>query len=72
MVWYSHLCGAVVKNSPAKVGDITDAGSILGPEDLLATHSSVLAQEFHGQRSLVGYSPWGHKESDMTDHHTCI
>ena len=23
--------------------------------------------EFHGQRSLEGYSPWGHKESDMTD-----
>ena len=22
---------------------------------------------FHGQRSLVGYSPWGHKESDMTE-----
>ena len=22
--------------------------------------------EFHGQRSLVGYSPWGHKESGMT------
>ena len=22
--------------------------------------------EFHGQRSLVGYSPWGSKESDMT------
>ena len=21
----------------------------------------------HGQRSLAGYSPWGHKESDMTD-----
>ena len=21
----------------------------------------------HGQSSLVGYSPWGHKESDMTD-----
>ena len=20
--------------------------------------------EFHGQRSLMGYSPWGHKESD--------
>ena len=20
----------------------------------------------HGQRSLVGYSPWGHKESDTT------
>ena len=25
-----------------------------------------LPEEFHGQRSLVGYSPWGHKESDMT------
>ena len=21
----------------------------------------------HGQRSLVGYSPWGHKASDMTE-----
>ena len=21
----------------------------------------------HGQRSLVGYSPWGHKELDMTE-----
>jgi len=21
----------------------------------------------HGQRSLAGYSPWGHKEMDMTD-----
>ena len=21
----------------------------------------------HEQRSLVGYSPWGHKESDMTE-----
>ena len=25
-----------------------------------------LPGEFHGQRSLAGYSPWGHKESDMT------
>ena len=23
--------------------------------------------ESHGQRSLVGYSPWGHKESDTTE-----
>ena len=21
----------------------------------------------HGQRNLVGYSPWGHKESDTTE-----
>ena len=26
-----------------------------------------LPGEFHGQKSLVGYSPWGHKESDMTE-----
>ena len=25
-----------------------------------------LPGEFHGQRSLVGYSPWGGKESDIT------
>ena len=25
-----------------------------------------LPGKFHGQRSLAGYSPWGHKESDMT------
>ena len=26
-----------------------------------------LCGEFHGQRSLVGYSPWGHKQPDMTE-----
>ena len=26
-----------------------------------------LPVKFHGQRSLVGYSPWGHKGSDMTE-----
>ena len=26
-----------------------------------------LPREFHGQRSLVGYSPWGHKELDITE-----
>ena len=35
----------------------------LGWEDLLeremATHSSILAWKTHGQRSLIGYSPWG-------------
>ena len=25
-----------------------------------------LPREFHGQRNLVGYSPWGHNELDMT------
>ena len=55
----------------------------LGQEDPLekgmATHFSMLWRrkwqntpvslpgEFHGQRSLVGCSPWGHKELDMTE-----
>ena len=29
--------------------------------------STFLAGEFHGQRSLVGYSTWGRKESDMIE-----
>ena len=33
----------------------------------MVTHSSILPGEFHGQRSLVGYSPWGRKKSDMTE-----
>ena len=44
----------------------------LGWEDPLergkATHSITLAWRIpHGQRSQVGYSPWGCKESDMTE-----
>ena len=27
-----------------------------------------LPEESHGQRSLAGYGPWGHKESDTTEH----
>ena len=42
----------------------------LGQEDALvkgmATCSVSLPEEFHGQRSLVGFSPWGRKESDVT------
>ena len=36
-------------------------------ENEMANCSSILAWEIHGQRSLVGYSPWGCKESDMTE-----
>ena len=36
-------------------------------EEEMATHSSILAGEFHGQRRLVGYSPWDHKELDKTE-----
>ena len=33
----------------------------------MATHSSILPGKYHGQRSLEGYCPWGHEESDTTD-----
>ena len=29
--------------------------------------SAFLPQKSHGQRSLVGYSPWGCKDSDKTE-----
>ena len=33
----------------------------------MATHCSIFAWSTHGQRSLAGYSPWGHKELDTTE-----
>ena len=36
-------------------------------EKEMATHPRFLLGEFHRQRNLVGYSPWGHKELDMSD-----
>ena len=57
--------GSVVKNLLVNAGDV---GSTSGSEDPLeksmATHSSTLAWEI--QRSLVGYSPQGCNELDMT------
>ena len=44
----------------------------LGQEDPLeeemATDSSILAWRISWQRSLAGCGPWGHRESDMTEH----
>ena len=31
----------------------------------------LLPEKFHGLRSLVGYSPWGHKELNMTEQLHC-
>ena len=36
-------------------------------EEGMATHFVFLTDESHGQRSLAGYSPRGHKELDMTE-----
>ena len=62
----------MVENPPANAGDIRDVGSTSesgrSPGE---GHGNPLQNcwpgESHGQRSLAGCSPWGHKESDMTD-----
>ena len=36
-------------------------------EERMATTPVSLPRESHGQRSLEGYSPWGHKELDTTE-----
>ena len=33
----------------------------------LLAESIFLPEKFYGQRSLMGYSPWGHKQSDTTE-----
>ena len=57
----------MVTNLPAMLK--TQALS-LGREDLLekgmATHSSILAWRIPWTAELMGYSPWGRRESDTT------
>ena len=58
--------GSKVKNPPANTGDAGD-GQPLREDPLRITWKPTpvfLLGESHGQRSLVGYSPWGHKELD--------
>jgi len=62
------LVAPTVKNPPSmqeKQVQFLDQKDSL--EKGMATHSSILAGEFHGQRNLMGYSPWVLKELDMTD-----
>ena len=61
-----------MKNSPANAGDTRDAGLIPGlGRSPGGGHGNPLQYsclgKSHGQKSLVGYSPWGHKESDTTE-----
>ena len=62
----------MVKNSPANTRDIRKTGSV--PESgrcFGVGHGNPFQYFFpenpHGQRSLAGYSAWGHKESDTTE-----
>ena len=65
----ASLMAQTVKNLPAMQETwVQSLGQEDPPEEVTATHSSILAWRIpHGQRSLVGYSPWDRKESDMTE-----
>ena len=62
----------VVKNLPTNEGDLRDKGLIPGLGRYPGKGNGNPLQysyleHSHGQRSLLGYSPWGHKESDTTE-----
>ena len=65
---WASLVAQMVKNLPAM--QETQVRS-LGWEDPLERAWQptplFLPGEFHGQRNLAGYRPWGRKESDMTE-----
>ena len=63
----------MVENSPANAGDGKDSSSVLGSEELPGEGNGNPLQyscqeKSHGQRILAGYSPWGCKELDTTEH----
>ena len=61
-----------IKNLPIMQETEETQVQTLGGEDPLkeerAIHSCILVWEVPWMRSLVGYSPWGRKESDTTGH----
>ena len=65
---WASLVAQMVKNPPAIQETWVQSLGFDPLEEGMATHSSILAMENpHGQRSLVGYSPWCGKESDTTE-----
>ena len=61
--------GSDGKESACNAGDLSsipESGRLPGEGNGLPT-PVFLPGECHGQRSLVGYSPWGCKESDKTE-----
>jgi len=68
--WASQVA-PVVKNLPANAGGAGDPGVIPGSGRSSGGGNGNSLPVFvpgrlHGQQSLVGYSPWGCKESDQT------
>ena len=64
--------GAVVENPPTSAGDARDEGSLRGSGGSPGVGNGNLLQysclgSSHGQRSLMGCTPWGHKELDTAE-----
>ena len=60
--------GSAVKNLPAVLKPWEIPGSGRSPGGGLGNPFQYSCLEnFHGQRSLEGYNPWGHKELDTTE-----
>ena len=58
---------SVIKNPPANAGNV---GSIPGSrrspgEGKWQPTAVFLPGKSHGQRSMMGYTPWGHQEADI-------
>ena len=63
----ASLVAQMVKNLPAMQETwVQSLGWEVPLEKRMATTPLFLPEESHGQRSLAGYSPWGHKESNTT------
>ena len=64
--WKGLPDSSVGKESACNEGDL---GLIpgLGRSSGEGTTPVLLPGKSHGQRSLAGYNPWGHKESGMTE-----
>ena len=54
-------------NKPETKGQMYDSTYLKHLEEEMAAHSSILAGESHGQRSLVGHGPQGCRELDATE-----
>ena len=63
----ASLIAKTVKNLPAQETWVQFLGQKDSLEKEMSTHSSILAWSIPWQRSLMGYGPWGHKESDVTE-----
>ena len=61
------LVAQMVRNPPAMQTWVQSLGWENPLKKGMATHFIILPGESHGQRSLVGSSPWGRKESDTTE-----